>query len=148
MIYFSVLLPIMSSLFMIQRYVSCTEYLLHAFFFLRWRHVLDCIFFSSLFKIMERYCTTMFCTVLYTPCEHQQRIVGAWSKTPPGVNRSWVSELLGKDYFFSVYSSSIHNFPEICLGLETSFNKVDVFYWKYKENIATDCHCYCRSGRS
>jgi hypothetical protein len=35
MIYFSVLLPIMSSLFMIQRcrYVSCTEYLLHAFFF-------------------------------------------------------------------------------------------------------------------
>jgi hypothetical protein len=26
---------------------------------------------------------------------------------------------------------------KFCLGLETSVNSVDGFYWKYKENIAT-----------
>jgi hypothetical protein len=150
MIYFSVLLPIMSSLFMIQRcrYVSCTEYLLHAFFF-----CVDDTFWIAFFflvclkswKDIVPPCFVPFCTL---PVSTSNELLVLEAKTPPGVNHSWVSELLGKDNFFSVYSSSIHNFPEICLGLETSFNKVDVFYWKYKENIATDCHCYCRSGRS
>jgi hypothetical protein len=83
------LLPIMSSLFMIQRYVSCTEYLLHAFFFfaLTTRSGLHFFFLVCLksWKDIVPPCFVPFCTL---PVSTSNELLVLEAKTPPGVNHS------------------------------------------------------------